>query len=467
MDPHLSSLLYDSQVTWMTTELLLKRDAKGVLVPALAESWSLTNDTTWVFKLRRGVKFHDGTPFNAQAVKANFDRLYDPATKSPRAVSRLGMIGAVEVVDELTVRFVTKFPYSPLGFSLAASAASAIASPAALTKFGLQDYSRNPVGTGPFKFREWVANDHITFIANDEYWDGRPYLDEVIYRFVPDAATRGVQLQSGEVDMVLYPEPAGIPALVADQRLTVVKVPQDVEFYLGMTHTLKPFDDLRVRQAVSYAIDTKTIQERIAVNVSQPLKSFMPPTVWGFNENVKSYPYNPEQAKRLLAEANVSNLDLELWHPTGRYPVDKQVAEAVQQYLRAVGINVALRSGDAATWIRPVNEGQAPLFITGWAAEGDPDSFLFIKFHTSNIGAAGNRTRFKNAKVDELLEKARAVFDQNARTKLYQEVQTILADNAVELPLYQIVNPIATNKKVQGVEYGPNEFFTINKAWKD
>ena len=229
--------------------------------PALAESWKQESATSWVFHLRRGVKFHDGTPFNAAAVKFNLERLVDPATKS-RDANMLAALDTVEVVDDATVRLKLKRPFAPLVRTLAYILGYMV-SPTAARATGLQDFGRAPVATGPFKLTRWVAGDHILLTANRDYWRGAPKVDEIVWKFVPQSATRSALLRSGDVDFVESLDGPDLASVQGDANLVVTRIPLLSWNFVGVNNRTKPFDNPKVRQAISHAIDAGALVRRV------------------------------------------------------------------------------------------------------------------------------------------------------------------------------------------------------------
>src|SRR5262249_6163491 len=317
-------------------DALVMLDENLEVKPALAESWRQESPTIWVFRLRKGVKFHDGTPFNAAAVKFNFDRLLDPATKA-RDANMLASIEAVEVADEHTVRLKLKRPFAPLLRTLAYIVGYQM-SPTAAKTLGMQDLGRAPVGTGPYKLAKWVAGDHIVLVANKDYWRGAPKIDEITWKFIPQSSSRSALLRAGDVDFVESLDGADLASVQGDANLVVNRIPLLSWNFIGVNTKTKPFDNVKVRQAISYAIDANALTKSVLLGTGLPQNQLVPKGMLGYREDYKGYVYNPARAKQLLAEAGLpSGFETELWYATGYTSSVKELCEAIQGYLQAVG----------------------------------------------------------------------------------------------------------------------------------
>src|SRR5213076_1857384 len=272
------------------------------LHPKLALSWEVMSPTRVRFKLRPNVKFHDGTPFNAAAVKFTFDRALKGSPPA-RWASLAGSLEGAEVVDDLTVDVVTKEPYGPILRTLAMYCMGMV-SPTAVQKIGA-DFSRAPVGTGPFKFVEWKTNTHVIIERNPDYWGDKALVDRVIFNVVPEEGARMIALQTGDADMVLFPSPAQLPALRKDPKFTVHETTGIRVVFAGMNAGQAPLDDVRVRSAMLYAVDRKTILENIMEGSAAPARGVLAPSVFGFKDMQldRLYPFDRARAKALLAQA--------------------------------------------------------------------------------------------------------------------------------------------------------------------
>src|SRR3989454_7247359 len=302
LDPNLETTAPGAWVYFNMLEGLLTLDDKMQVKPALATSYEVMSPTKVRFKLRPNVKFHDGTPFNAEAVRFTFDRALNGKPPA-RWASLAGSLSGAEVVDNLTVDVITKEPYGPILRTLAMYCMG-IVSPTAVQKMGA-DFSRAPVGTGPFKFVEWKTNTHVILERNPDYWGDKALVDRVIFKVVPEEGARMIALQTGDADMVLLPAPAQLAALKRDPKYVVHEVVGGRVAFAGMHAGLAPLDDVRVRTALLHAVDRKAILENILEGSAVPARGVLAPSVFGFKDMQldKLYPFDRARAKALLAQA--------------------------------------------------------------------------------------------------------------------------------------------------------------------
>jgi peptide/nickel transport system substrate-binding protein len=462
------------------TETLITLEPDGSYKPRLATSYEIMAPDRIRFHLRKGVKFHDGTPFNAQAVKFTFDR----AVKLPaRWLSLFGPFKEAQVIDDYTVDIITAVPYGPLLSSMT-MVYTGIISPTAAEKYG-DDYGRNPVGTGPFKFKSWKAKDNIIIVRNDDYWGEKPHLSEVMYRVIPEAGARMMALRTGEVDIVVKPNPSDLPAFSKDAKFTVASVMGNRVFFNGFNTLLPPTDDVRVRQALSMAVDVKGIVDNILEGAAAMPKSYLGPTVFGFSDMhlQERYPYNPEKAKALLAEAgwkdsngdgildkDGKNLTIRFLGAKNRYLMDAESCEAVQAMFQKIGVETKLDFFEWSATFSLIRGEKLDynLITAGWVLPNpDADVSLYALFHSSSFLPKGwNFCRFKDPRIDQLLDEARASGDQAKRKVMYKEIQDTLAEQAVWIPIYVTKETYVMSSKVKGFVSHPVEYiFDLQPVW--
>jgi len=449
-------------------EPLLELTPKGEIVPKLAEKWEVSADATeFTLKLKKGIKFHDGEVLNAEAVKTNFDRRLDPkaATKFGFLVAQ---IASVSVVDEYTVKFKTKAPFAPMLSNLTHST-NGIQSPAALKKSWDKPVPR-PVGTGPFLLKEWIPGNKLIMVRNDNYWGKKAILTEVTYRVIPDDASRVVALETGEVDVAVRIPPFDIPRLKANRKLTVVETPSVRTIYMGFNVLKEPFTDKRIRQALNYAVNKQAIVKHILGGVGRVSDAPVSPGVFGYAP-IKSYEYNVEKAKALLAEAGFPKGFETTLHPAvGRYYMDVSVATAVAADLLKVGVKVEIKMMDWATYLpfilRDKEVVEHKLYVLGWGTvTGDADYGLLSLFHSGEWPKKGMAASFyKNEKVDQFLEEGRKTANAEQRKKLYKEAMEIIMDEAPWLFLHSEVQITGVNAKVKGLVVHPTERIISKEA---
>ncbi|HXZ44607.1 MAG TPA: ABC transporter substrate-binding protein [archaeon] len=448
--------------------------------PGLAESWTISPDgKVYTFKLRRGVKFHDGTPMNARTVAEDVDRAINPNNPCyvlTRKVDtyddftfgsvKAGSVVKMEVLDDSTLRFTLPRPNAPFLSSLA-MVWTGIMSPAATKQYNC-DASQHPVGTGPFKFVEAVRNDHITVEANPDYWGGKPKADRIIFRIIPESATRMLALERNEVQILADVPPADYERVQKNSALTFYKQPGLTILGVGISNDLGPFKDKRVRQAMNYAVDKDAINKGLyggATTASQG----MPPVLWGYNKSVQPYPYDVNKAKDLLKEAGFPNgFSTEMMvyaNPRGYNPIGgAKLGEAVQSYLAKVGVNVKISQYEWGAYLdkqrRTPWEGFA---IIGWSGDnGDPDNFLGDLFEwdtANNKPRVNDNCRHHNPEFDKLMEQGRETTDQAKRAQIYEKANQILHDDAPWIFINHTNQVRATRANVKGFQLNPLQMF--------
>ena len=476
LDPGSTTDGESSRVTRQILEGLLEFDKESFeLKPALAKDWEVSDDgLTYTFYLEEGVTFHDGTPFNAEAVKINFERWADPEHEYAFAddgfvYSMYGtMFGGYKgdeghVIEEINVinDYEIEFKLSqPLGYFLQNLGMSyfAITSPAALEEYG-PDISEHPVGTGPFKFVSWTKNDSIVLEKFEDYRvEGLPKLDKVIFQVIPDPSARLIALRSGEVDIMDDLNPDDAAVVEGEDGLTLLTRAENNFGYVGMNTEKPPLDKKEVRQAIRYAIDKQAIADALYAGYATTSKNPLPPVYLGYNDDVEDYEYNPEKAKELLAEAGYPDgFDIELvMSPTSRpyMPDPKTVAEIVQNNLAEIGVNVTISSHEWAPYLELTQNGETELFILGWSGtNGDPDYFLSSLLHSSNKGSS-NYTYYENPEVDDLLDRAKRAVDQDERADLYSQALEIINEDSPMVTLVHSTPVLAISDNV--INYVPH-----------
>ncbi len=452
------------------------------IVPGLAESWDISPDgLVYTFHLRHGVTFHDGTKFDAHALKLVFDRLLDPNYPYYYA-KRKGIdsyvpgtleanVASYKVVDDYTFELTLSHPYAPLLQDLA-MVWFGIVSPAAVEKYGLEVY-KHPVGTGPFEFVEWVPNDHVTVKANPNYWRGKPKVDKIIFKQIPEGSVRTMMLQAGEIDIMMNVPPESIKILENDPGVKLYKLTALLVNYIGIPRMVPPFNDIRVRQALNYAVNKKELCEYLYQGLAVPMRSPMPPGMPGYRELEPDYAYNPEKAKQLLTEAGYPNgFDCNLYtygNPRSYNPAGGKLATALQGYWKKVGINVHITQLEWGSYLRTTRDPNFKdgMDLRGWTADcGDPDNFLYYLYY----GKAGNIPHaFDNRpEIDSLIEQERVCADPDKRAQLIDKALDLIWKDAGDVWLTNGVLVRASTTKVHGFQLDPlSMFFYADQIWKE
>jgi len=434
--------------------------------PSLAESWNTSDDGLEItFYLRDGVKFHDGTDFDADAVVFSFARQYDTNHEYHDYGEwaywgyMFSDIDKVEKIDNMTVKIVLERPNAAIMTSLAMFTV-AIVSPTNAEEWG-EDVFRHPVGTGPFKFVEWVKDDHITLEKNDNYWREEAELDKLIFRVIEDPSARLLALQAKEIHGMEYPDPASFSVIEANDDMQLLSQPGMNVGYLAMNTGygynddnengvfdgnetwvktpgyFEPLTKVKVRQAINYAIDKQSIVDNLYKGTASVAKNGMPPFMLGYNDDVEDYDYDPEMSKQLLEEAGYPNgFETTLWAmPVSRpYMYDPtKIAEAIQSYLAAVDITVEIYSVDWSTYLEETEGGKHPMCLLGWTGDnGDPDNFMNVLYgaNACSIGTAGNVAFYNNTDVQALFSAALESYDEDERAEYYEEAQVTIHEDA-------------------------------------
>ena len=431
-------------VDWTTNNMLehiydrlLDRDAKTFKPkPMLAESWRIVNDTTWDFKLRRGVRFHNGEPFTAASVKATLDYALDPASKTHYAAAAYwGPLKEVQVVDDHTVRFVTAKPWPNLIDH--ASLTNLLIMPAkALKELGPQKLAQQPIGTGPFRFVEWKRDERLVLERNPDYWQGPADVSRVTFRFIPEFSARMAALLSGEIDIMKDVPPHAAEAVDRSGRAKVRATVSSRINYLALV-TLKPgpMQDVRARRAMNHAVNVDELIQQVlrgrATRMCGPLAAanvdYAP---------VACYAYDPARAQALFKEAGIdpARLQLKLDTPSGRYPLDKDVSQAIAVQLQRLGIKVDVVVNEWGTHLDKIkNRNTGDLFFLGWGpALNGQGTIQPLFLHDQTYASYGN-----NKSVDEKVAHAVTVMDAKGRAEAYAELQKLLHDEAPWVFLWQ------------------------------
>lgn len=455
LDPHLVNDNATARAIGQIYETLVYRDTDSSIKPGLAESWTVSDDgTVWTFKLRQGVKFQDGETFNAEAVKYNIERLKNPETAAPKA-SVVDLVKSVDVVDDYTVVFTLTEP-SGVFLAQISSYTTGMMSPKASKEYG-KEFGQNPVGTGPLKLESWDFGSSLVLTRFDDYWGEKATVDSVTFRIVPEDASRVMMLKTGDADVVQGIPPIQIEELNTDSNVKVMIETGYRTIFLGMNSTVKPLDDVRVRQAVNYAIDRNAIIKNVMRGIASYPDSFMVSNVIDNSaKGLGCYEYNPEKAKELLAEAGYENgFTLTLSTPEGRYPMDRQVAEVVQAMLMEVGITAEINILDWGAYSEQATAGQHQFFLLGMGCPtGDPEFNLFMNFGTEG---PQNYSRFSNTNVDKLLEEQSKILDEEKRSEVMYSIQEELKSDACSAPLYYEQQTYGIRSNIDGLAIYPDE----------
>ncbi len=411
---------------------LTARDAGGNLIPALAQSWKRLNQTTWQFALRKGVKFHNGDDFNADSVKFTLDRAANPETKATIS-SEVSTIAGTEIVDAFTVNVTTKTSDFLLPVRLG-ELFGLMLSPKHTNAMGKEAIATKPNGTGPFKLVSWTKNEKLVLEANETYWRGAPKVKAIVVRPILEDAARIAALQAGEVDLIAPVPHVRIAELQRNDKLVIKTIAAPRIFHVTIDVRKPPFDNVKVRQALNYAVDVNAILKTLYFGHGTRLATVVDKGALGYDPSVQPYPYDPNKARALLAEAGFPNgFEVEFDSFTGSIADHSKPAEAIVGYLQKVGIKVKANVFEFSTFgPRRVQNQTAPLFIYSIG-----DAYLEPSWVIRWLTQGGLGMHYKNPKLDEMLTKIEATDDPKKRAPQYSDVQKLLKEEAPFIFLYQ------------------------------
>lgn len=456
--------------------------------PRLATDYEQTDDTTWVFNLREGVKFHDGTDFNADAVKASFERIMDPAVASARA-NIFEMISEINVIDDYTIEIVTEYPFAPFLNYLAHDGAGIVSKEVIdedyqnaidqsdqdisldefyeLREAGGEEYEavaqavgnntgaiieQKPIGTGYMQFQSRTPGEEIVVERFDDYWDEPAKLDTVTFKVVVEDASRIAELESGQSHFIQGFDNGHWERIENHPEMETYPVYNLSNEYIGMNTQEGPLEDKRVRQAIAHMVDKEEIMEGIYFGVGREMKGAIQQELLGYNENLEDLDYDPERAKELLSEAGYED-GFDLTVMTNDSPERVDLAVLMQEKLKEIGIDLEIEQLEWGAYLEAVSNGEHDLFILGWPNPvGDPDQSFWPLVHSSMQGASGNRSFYENEEVDSLLEQGRQELDEGKREEIYQRVDEILIEDQPFVSIRQAQSANAARTEVQGLE---------------
>ena len=453
LDPRVGIDAQSERIDALIFDDLLSRGNDLNVAPGLAERWDVPDPLTYIFHLHKGVKFQDGRPLTSRDVKWTFDSLIEGKIRSTKAAV-YKYIDHIDTPDESTVIFHMKEADATLLWNLSDGAIG-------IVPYGSGDeMTQHPIGSGPFRFVSAETDREVVLERNDEYWGGSPKLARVRFAVVPDETTEALELRKGSGDLASNSlTPDTVMTLSRDQNLVVEQGSGTEVQYLGFNLRDPILKDVRVRQAIAYALDRKPMIEYLWRSQAQPARSVLPTQSWAYNGDVPSYEHDPVTANRLLDAAGfplVNGVRFHITMKTSTIQSTRLMVAVLQQQLREVGIALDIRSFEPATFLADVQHGAFQMYGLRWiGGNEDPDIFEYA-FHSSKFPPNGaNRNYYSNPKIDALIDEARREVDPKRRKPLYAEVQAILANDLPYVNLWYLDNVLVHNKRVRNLRLNP------------
>jgi peptide/nickel transport system substrate-binding protein len=454
LDPRIGTDAASERLHELLFDSLVVRDAHFNLRPWVASSWEIPDPKTYVFHLRTDVRFHNGQPLTARDVKWTFDSLLQGIVTSARAAA-YQQVSSVEAPDDKTVIFHLKAPYAPLLWNLSNGAMG-------IVPYGSgKDFNQHPIGSGAFRFVSAELDKDVVIERNDDYWGEKPKLQRVRFAVIPDATTRALELRKGSADIAINSLTPDMEARIRDhdKDLVVEQTPGTTLQYLAFNLRDPILRDVRVRQALAYAIDREPLMRYLWQGMARPADSILPPESWAYDGGVTHYEHDPARARALLDAAGYKPVNGVRFHLTMKTSTDEAprlVAAALQQQLHDVGIALDIRTYEFATFYSDVQKGSFQMYSLRWIGAEDPDIFESVFYSTSIPPKRANRGYYSNPQVDALITAGREEVDQEKRKQIYAELQRILADELPYIDLWYLDNVVVHTPRVSNIHVSPS-----------
>jgi peptide/nickel transport system substrate-binding protein len=454
LDPRVGIDAQSERIDALMFDDLLDRDEHLNVTPALAERWEIPDPLTYIFHIRHGVKFHDGRSLTSRDVKWTFDSLLQHKIQSTRAAA-YQYVDHLEAPDDYTVIFRMKEPFSTLLWNLSDGAMGIV------PDGSLTEMTTHPVGSGPFRFVSAEQDKDVVVERNDDYWGDKVRVSRVRFAVVPDTTTRALELRKGSADLVSNALTSDmVLALEKESNLVVQHGPGTVLSYLAFNLRDPILRDVRVRQALAYAIDRRPMIQYLWRDLAQPADSILPPQSWAYDPDVTKYSYNPEKARQILDAAGYPATNGVRFHLTMKTSTEEStrlMVAVMQQQLRDVGIALDVRTFEFATFFADVTSGAYQMYSLRWiGGNEDPDIFEYA-FHSGKLPPHGaNRSFYVNPRLDALIDEGRSETDPEKRKAVYAQIQTILANDVPYVNLWFLDNVIVHTRRVRNIALNPS-----------
>jgi len=462
LDPRVGIDAQSERIDELIFDALLTRDEHLSVQPGLAERWEIPDPLTYVFHLRRGVTFHDGRPLTSRDVKWTLDSLLAGRIRSTKSAAYRS-VDHIDAPDDLTVVFHLKEPDATLLWNLSEGASG-------IVPYGsLDEIAQRPIGSGPFRFVSAEQDKEVILERNDSYWGPKAQVGRIRFTVVPDPTTRALELRKGSADAAINAFTSDtVVALEREPKLEIERAPGTVLSYLAFNLRDPALRDVRVRQAIAYAIDRDPLVEYIWRGFARPALSVLPPQSWAYDSNVAGYPHDPEKARQMLESAGYPVRDGVRFHLTMKTSTEEStrlLAAVLQQQLREVGIALDIRTFEFATFFADVTSGAFQVYSLRWiSGNEDPDIFEYA-FHSHRFPPHGaNRGFYSNPRIDDMIDQARRQTDQAVRKRIYFEVQETLAQDEPYINLWYFDNVLVHARRVTNVKLNPSGNYDFLKT---
>ena len=459
LDPRFSLDLASHQVIQLIFNSLLKKDLNGNLVPDLAVNWEFINDLEYLFHLKKGVKFHDGSEVTSSDVKFTYDFVLNPENQSPKR-GGLEKLSKIEIIDKYTIKFVLKEIFGPFLSNLTLPII-----PKKIAERVGKEFARHPIGTGPFKFNSFEIDYKVVLSKNKNYFEGLPRLNGVIFKIIPDETVRVLELEKGNIHFLQNAiSPDILPRLQSNSQLKLMKRQGTNYSYIGFNLEDPILKNQKVREAIARGINRDSIIKHILKDLAAKASSMLSPFNWAYEPMVKIYDYDPQKAMKLLDQAGYPDPDgdgpiprFTLTYKTSQNELRKLIGEVFQEQLRKIGVEIYIKSYEWGTFFSDIQTGNFQIYSLTWVGIADPDIFHYI-FHTESFPPKGaNRGRYSNIEIDRLIENGRKDNNIKARKIFYSQIQKKLAEDIPYVSLWFTMNIAVMRKEIYGFQLYPDE----------
>lgn len=459
LDPRFALDLASSQIIQLIFNSLLTKDINGNLVPDLAEKWEMINDLVYIFYLKKGVKFHDGSEMSSSDVKFTYDYILNPENQSPKK-GGLDKLEKIEVVDKYTIKFILKETFGPFLSNLTLPIV-----PKNIAEKMQRNFSKQPVGTGPFKFNSFDIDHEVVLFSNKDYFKGSPKLNGVVFKIIPDETVRVLELEKGNIHLLQNSvSPDILPRLKKNDRFKIIKRQGTNYSYIGFNLNDPILKNQKVREAIARGINKEIIIKYILKGLASKASFMLSPFNWAYEPELITYDYDPSKAIKLLDEAGYPDPDgdgpeprFTVTYKTSQNELRKLISLVLQEQLKKIGIKINIKSYEWGTFFSDIQAGNFQMYSLTWVGINDPDIFHYI-FHSDSFPPKGaNRGRYLNIEIDELIDKGRKENNIEARKMIYRQIQKKLAKEIPYISLWFSTNVAIMQKKIHGFQLYPDE----------